>query len=191
MSRLLLCIRNRRYTYLASYLCLHHDGNSPSHARVSHALPRLPRTIPKRVGPSISTDTATIPDPPSCKCIDPFCRLPVLTHCPFTRLKNFGRRNTALDLSKSQKNAGTPVLSHPINNPRTKNQAWLLEHLESLPSVQATPAPLAPGPCEFPEADQQALRGGVVEECNKFRFANTVTQSALDCYDEMKLDLED
>ncbi|KAL8913489.1 MAG: hypothetical protein Q9171_001677 [Xanthocarpia ochracea] len=67
----------------------------------------------------------------------------------------------------------------------------LLEHLESPPSVPPTPAPPAPGPCEFPEVHQQTLRGDVVEGCNKFRFANTVTQSARDFYDEMKLNAEE
>ncbi|KAL8911370.1 MAG: hypothetical protein Q9172_007686 [Xanthocarpia lactea] len=92
---------------------------------------------------------------------------------------------------RHSEDGGHSVLSYPVNNPRTKKQAWLLEHLESHPSVTPTPAPPEPGPCEFPEADQQALRGHMVQKWSKFRFANTVTQSARDCYDEMKLDAEE
>ncbi|KAL8892049.1 MAG: hypothetical protein Q9192_005663 [Flavoplaca navasiana] len=41
----------------------------------------------------------------------------------------------------------TPVISYPINNPRTKNQAWLFEYLKSPPPAPPTPASPAPGPC--------------------------------------------
>lgn len=85
-----------------------------------------------------------------------------------------GKKNTALDLTNSQKQAGTPVLSYPINEPKTKNQAWLLEHLPERS-------------CEFPEADQKALRGDVVPECDTFRTQHLHAPDAKECYDRMNL----
>ncbi|KAI4218396.1 MAG: hypothetical protein L6R36_008976 [Xanthoria steineri] len=93
-------------------------------------------------------------------------------------LKNLGRKNTALDLSGSKKPAGSPVLAYPINN--QTNQAWLLEYLETV-----TPAPPPPGPCEFPERDQKAMRGSIVEECVTFTWFTSAFPNAEECYNWM------
>lgn len=63
-----------------------------------------------------------------------------------------------------------------MNNPRSKNQAWLLEYL----------GPSSPGPCDFPEADQKALRGNVVDECDKWASVYIVTWTAKECWEELR-----
>ncbi|KAL9637457.1 MAG: hypothetical protein Q9204_001878 [Flavoplaca sp. TL-2023a] len=97
-------------------------------------------------------------------------------------LTNVGRENTVLDLRGNQNKAGTHIITYPVNKPRSNNQAWLLEYLESPPP--------APDLCNFPEADQQALRGDVVPQCNKFNVSHTYTYSAEHCYESMKEDEE-
>ena len=76
--------------------------------------------------------------------------------------------------------AGTPILSYPMNSTKSKNQAWLLEYL----------GPSLPGPCDFPEADQKALRGNVVDECDNWAYVHMTTGNAKECWERVR-DLKD
>ncbi|KAL8872110.1 MAG: hypothetical protein Q9174_002199, partial [Haloplaca sp. 1 TL-2023] len=74
------------------------------------------------------------------------------------------------DVSKNEK----MIINNGTGAVLTALKAWLLEYLT----------------CEFAEADQKSLRGAIVEDCDKFRFSNTVTQGARECYDVMQEDIE-
>ncbi|KAL9012698.1 MAG: hypothetical protein Q9173_002546 [Seirophora scorigena] len=100
---------------------------------------------------------------------------------------NVGRKDTALDLSRSNTKAGTPVLSYPIHKTPAENQAWLLEYLEGTPPAPEPPAPEPPAPsCDFPETDQQALRGNVIDDCVYDYFGREMKRNAQECYDWCK-----
>ncbi|KAL8960132.1 MAG: hypothetical protein Q9183_005515, partial [Haloplaca sp. 2 TL-2023] len=114
-----------------------------------------------------------------------------------TRVRNIGRQGTTLDLSGSKTPAGTPILAYPIQRTPKKNQAWLLEYLETPPKAPEPPVPEPPAPeppapeppapsCDFPETEQQALRGNVVENCVFGFFTSTLTNTARQCYDNIK-----
>ncbi|KAL8871120.1 MAG: hypothetical protein Q9174_002981 [Haloplaca sp. 1 TL-2023] len=114
-------------------------------------------------------------------------------------VENVGRKNTGLDLSGSKTPAGTPILSYPIHKTPTKNQAWLLEYLEGPRQAPEPPVPEPPAPepipptrpkpeCDFPETNQQALRGNIVLDCFAGQWSSRFASNAQECYNMMKPD---